>query len=465
MVSRDPSESVRAPCSIVDNAAVPAPSSPSVSSDVVAAAPPAWRMPLLVGLVCGVIFLATANWSSPSGDVTATDVLAWQIATTGDPVFEQSTYPPLDQHPGREIWVIQRADSQEVIGRSPGAVAAAVPAYVVAGRGDFGVGPGAFTAAVLTALAAWLMALTMRELLPRRQAGLAAFAFALTTPVWSVAANGMWPHTITVLGICGMAWAAVRERWWVVGLFGGVALWGRLHAAVIVAVLGLILGWRRRDARLTLTVGLGSALLLAFQSVWTRWVYASWDPLSSYETGKFEQYAGGHAFDIVNQLGFWVSPDRGFLVWTPVVLVLFVSLVRHWHDLPDWSTALLVSGVVYTVLQGLLNRFSGGDSFYGYRLTLELLACAAPALAVAATRAGRVALLLLPTVLAYQGFTILAGAVNEQLGLPAEDVWTGHSFFSALDGQALVGAAFLAICVAVGVLGRRIWDDRETNAG
>lgn len=419
-------------------------------------------MPALVALLCSVVFAATASYSTASGDVTATNVLSWQVGTTADPVFEHSTFPPLDRHPGRAIWVIERADGEEVIGRSPGAVVGAVPAYALLGRSGFSIGPGALSAALLAGLAVWLMALALRELVPRRQAALAALVFGLTTPVWSVAANGMWPHTITVLGVCGMAWAAVRERWFLVGVFGGVVLWGRLHAAVIVAVFGLLVGLRRRDARLTTAVAAGSVLLLGIQCAWTRWVYGSWNPLSSYETGAFEDYAGNHLLDPVNQLGFWVSPDRGLLVWTPVVALLLPALVRSWRELPDWSRALLLAGVAYTVLQGVLNRFSGGDSFYGYRLTLEVLACATPALALSAVRMGRWARAAFGPVLAYQGFTIFAGALNDKLGSPAEEVWRTHSFFSALSPHPGVIVAFLAICVAVGWLARRMWTGQPT---
>lgn len=414
-------------------------------------------MPTVVALLCAVAFLATASYTSASGDVTASDVLSWQLATTGDPVFRETTFPPLDRHPGRDIWVIQRSDGKEVVGRSPGSVIAAIPGYLVLGQGPFSVMPGALTAAVLASLATYLLAATLGQLMPRREAALAALIFALSTPIWTVAANQMWPHTITVLGICGMSWAAARERWWLVGVFGGVVLWGRLHAAVIVAVVGLLLGWRRRDARLTFAIGIGSGLLLALQAAWTRWIYGSWNPLSSYETGKFEEYATGHTLDVVNQLGFWIAPDRGLFVWTPIVLVLLPALVRHWRELPDWSRAMLLAGVCYTVLQGLLNRFSGGDSFYGYRLTLELLACSAPALALSALRLGRAARLLFAPVLALQALTILPGAVNEKLGSPAEEVWTTHSFFSALWPHPLLLIAFLAICLAASVLGRRIW--------
>lgn len=234
-------------------------------------------------------------------------------------------------------------------------------------------------------------------------------------------------------------------------------LWGRLHAALIVAVFGLALGWRRRDPVLTAKVAAGSAVMMAGQAGWTRAIYGSWNPMSSYDTGPFEDYAGVHRFDIVNHLGFWFSPDRGLLVWSPVIALLLPALLREWRNLPDWSRALLWGGLAYTVLQGFLNRFSGGDSFYGYRLTLELLACATPALALSSHRMRTVGRRLFAPVLALQVFIISAGAVNGRLGSPAEDAWHTHTFFDEFSGQPMLLAGFFAVCLAAGVLGRRIW--------
>ncbi len=113
-------------------------------------------------------------------------------------------------------------------------------------------------------------------------------------------------------------------------------------------------------------------------------MYGTWDPTAAYDAGAFADYAAAHPISLVNQLGFWVAPDRGIFVWTPATLLLLPALVRSWRRLPDWSTSLVWGGLAYTVMQGVLNRFWGGDVFYGYRLGLEMLACAAPALALSA---------------------------------------------------------------------------------
>lgn len=420
--------------------------------------PMTWKMPLIVGAVSALIYLLTATYGVVSNDVTATNVLSWQLATTGTSVFTEETFAPLDEHPLRATWITASSDGHEVIARLPGGVVAAIPAYWMLGGDTFSVVPGSISAAVITALSVVLFALTLQHRLPRREAALASLIFGLSTPVWSVAADAMWPHTITVLGICGMAWAASRDRWWLVGLLGGVAIWGRLHVAVIVALVGILVGIRRREVGLIVRVGLGSGALLALQSVWTRSIYGSWTPTATYGLAVGDNPFNSSDNPLVNQLGFWVSPDRGLLVWTPVIVLLLPALVRSWPTLPDWSRALVWGGLTYTTIQGLRNPFDGGDTFYGYRLTLELLACAAPALALASTSMGRHARRAFGPVLAFQTVVISFGAISARRASGGvDDIWTSHTLLSEMNPPLLLG--FLAACFALGLLGQRLWSN------
>jgi alpha-1,2-mannosyltransferase len=429
----------------------------------------AWGLPVLLFLGLSLLFGATAQTSTKvSVDVYSSSLAAWRIATTGAPWLDDvdtsriEGYGDVDD----EVVFIRTAENgHRVSHRLPGPVAGAVPAYLLAGGSDspedFSLRPEALTAAVLTAGAMTLFFLAVRRRLGDRDALAATLVLALTTPIWSVGANALWPHTVAVLGLCGMAWAAARERWWLVGLFGGVALWGRLHAALIVAVVGIGVAVVRRRPSIAVRVGVASALFLALASLWTHWMYGTWNPggggysLSPAGTVSGDRYDTG-ASPVLNQLGLWISPGRGILLWTPVLLLLLPALLRAWRTLPDWSRWLAIGGVAYTLVQGQLNYFTGGGAHYGYRLTLELLVCVAPAVAFSAHRAGRVARALVGPVLGVQLAVIALGAVLDGPAPADPPGWTENGFGLAV--AVLPGVLVLPVMfAAAGHVAGRAW--------
>lgn len=418
-----------------------------------------WRVPLALFFVVATAYVATIS-SDPSPDVYSADFAAWHIARTGEPVPDISDFPALDDNIIRETWIVETTDGREAIGRAPGVIAASVPAYWVMRPDGLTAIPGGVAAALLTAGTVTLLFLTLRPRAGARVALVAAALLGLGTPLWSVAADGMWPHTLTAFGIVGMAWAASREevwwQWWVVGLFGGVVLWGRLHAALICAVVGIAVAAARRRPAVAVRVGLASGAMLALMSVWTRWMYGSWDPTSGYRAGDFTGGVVDRLTDWVNLSGFWVAPDRGLLIWTPVLLVMVVPLVRAWRGLPDWSRSLLVAGVLYLLVQGLLVRFSGGDAFYGYRTSLELVVCATPALALSAGEMRRVARTLFVPAALLQLAMIAPGAITENLGLPVADVWHQNAFAQGVLHRPVVTLVPALGAVLVGLVAWRV---------
>ena len=181
-------------------------------------------------------------------------------------------------------------------------------------------------------------------------------ARALSRPACSPSRprSGRWPPTrcgrtpSPRSGSSAWRWAADRRRWWLVGLFGGLTLWGRLHAAVICAVARRRCGagpggFPGSPAR----VGAAAAASLALVSAWTRWMYGSWDPTSGYRAGDFGGKVAGYALDPLNYLGFVLSADRGLLWWCPLLLLLGPAAWRHRRELPDWSRWLAAGGASY----------------------------------------------------------------------------------------------------------------------
>jgi len=138
--------------------------------------------------------------------------------------------------------------------------------------------------------------------------------------------------------------------------------------------------------------------------------------------------------------------------------------VRSWRELPDWSRSLAWGGLAYTVLQGVLNRFSGGDVFYGYRLELELLACATPALAFASPRMGAVGRWLSGPVLAVQTLAIAWGAVRDTAYLPFDQAWHHNAFEVAVRHAGAAGWCAVMLAMGIGVLLQRMWTERTAAA-
>ncbi|RYB95265.1 hypothetical protein EUA93_13525 [Nocardioides oleivorans] len=405
-------------------------------------------VPLLLFVLLAGVYALTTN-PDPSPDAFTADFAARHIALTGDPVPDIAGFPYLDDNIIRETWIVETADGREAVGRAPGVIAAVVPAYAVARPATVDPLPGGLTAALLSALAVVLFFLVLRDRIGTRAGLVAAGLLGFATPVWSVSADAIWPHTLTTLGILGTAWAADRGRWWLVGVFGGVLLWGRLHAALVCAVVGLGLAWSRRRPAIALRVGAVALAALGMVSVWTRWMYGSWDPTSGYRAGDFAGNAAGYVLDPVNWLGFVVSADRGLLWWAPLLVVLGPTAWRHRSALPDWSRWLAAGGAAYTLSQAVLNRFSGGDHFYGYRTSLELVVSLAPALALATPWLSERARRWFVPVAVLQVVLIAPGAISDDMYTPVRDVWWRNAFVDALLTRPTELLPLVAVTMAV----------------
>ncbi len=396
------------------------------------------------------VYVATMSRLMWTTDVFGANWTSWHLVATGNPWIDGTRISQLGHRPDSLLNIVTTPDGHTAFGRFPGVVVASLPAYLIAGSAHMTTVPGSATAAVLTAAALVLMFCALRDPIGERRALVAVGLFGFASPVWTVSANLLWPHTITVFAIAGMAWAASTERWWWTGVFGGIALWGRLHVAIIAAVVGLGAGIGRRDPRVVLRVGIPCAIFLGAGCVWTHWVYGTWNPMGGYGSASVGSSASSYFLDIPNQLGMAIAPDRGILVWTPVVLLMLPALVRSWRTLPEWSRSLLLGGLTYTLVNSALNTFTGGDGFYGYRYGLELLACATPALALSHARMGRPERALFGPVAAVQAFAFLLGGLYENLYLPQTVAWHQNAFVHAVDR---IGPAGWGVTALVAFLG------------
>lgn len=384
------------------------------------------------------LYLLTLPGDQTHIDTYSANLGSWRIAGTGTPWLEgvRSAFDP--QH-WKTLWVYTTPSGHLAAYRSPGVIAAGVPAYLLSGASpaasSFSTVPGNVTAAVLTAATVLLLMGALRGLVSPAVNLLAGAVVGLTTPYWSIAANMLWPHSLTDFALAGVAWSARRERWWLLGVFGGIGLWGRFHVALVVAVLGLGLAWTRRSPRIAVIVGGIGLLFTAGASLWDHWMYQTWSPLGGYATpGQYATTASHTSLwhHVSNELGLLFALDRGLLVWTPALVVLLPAVIRGWRSAPDWTRLLAVGGLAYLVVQGLIDVFDGGDAFYGYRLGLETLTCLLPLYAVTAVHAGRLARRLLTPVLGVQLAAFALGGATARFYVPKSRAWTDNAFWEAL---------------------------------
>ncbi|QSR31766.1 hypothetical protein CFI00_14875 [Nocardioides sp. S5] len=430
-----------------------------------------------VALFCSMFLvygLTVQTSSKVSVDVYSSSLAAWRIAQTGEPWldgFDTGRIEGYGSLPDQTVFIGEAPNGHRVSLRLPGVVAAAVPAYWVARGGsepdDFSLAPEAVTAALISSGAIVLLFLALRRRIDAPWAIAGAVVVALGTPMWSVAANAMWTHTLTVFGIMGMAWAASRERWWLVGVFGGIALCGRLHVALIVAVLGVGVALARKHPGIAVKVGIPSATFLAAACAWTYWVYGTWLPGVGYNMTT-QGIVGGERYPdppspLLSQLGLWVSPDKGVLVWTPALLLLLPAVVRNWRDLPDWSRWLALGAIPYMLLQGQLNHYTGGGAHYAYRLGLELLAAVAPAYLLSAHRMKAFARAAVVPLVGLQVAVIGLGAVLEGPAPAVSYGWTDNAFLVGVELAPALGVIALLVAALVTVVGLA-WRDFSLRA-
>jgi len=416
--------------------------------------------PLLVFLAALAVYAPTASTSNINVDVATASLGGFRIATTGSPWLDDVDMDEFPVKFATPMFIDDAPNGHTTVMRSPGVIAAAVPGYLLTDPGSdlsaFRVEPQALTAAGLAAVTVMLLFLALRPLGSRRALAIVG-VLAFTTPMWSVDANALWTHTVTTFGLAGMAYAASREKWWLAGLFGGIGLWGRLHVALIVAILGLGLALWRRSPAIAVRVGLASGAMLGLAMAWSHWMYGSWSPSGGYDAGAVTATVASQSdystqIGATNELGLWFAPDRGVLMWTPVLLVMLPAVIRSWRSLPDWTRVLLAGGIAYTLVQGRINLYHGGDGFYGYRLGLELLVSAVPAFAYATRNLARWQSLLIPPVVALQFAAVSVGAISEALYPVNDEYWTHNAFVEALRATPPTWA-WLALCVAVGLAG------------
>lgn len=416
----------------------------------------AWACLLAVaGLLLGV-YLATATYAMPqSPDPVATALPAWTLVEHGTLT--------LDEYAGDNPWLVDTGE-RIVSNRQPGVIAWALPFYALAptdSSQDVPLGPAGVAGAVSAALAMGVLAVVLRQLVAPSTAAAAALLAGLATPTWTVSADALWPHGPMQLwlglGMLAMAGAAhVRA-----GLAFAAALLTRPNAAVVAAVAGLWTAWERRSLRPAVAVAATSALGLAVLVAYNTWLYGSPSISGGYPSDFTDRLAHMSLRTYAeNLLGTLVSPGRGVLVLSPLLLVLLPGVRAAWRAAAPWVRGSALAGLVYLLLHLRMNRFSGGTNFFSYRYPIEALTLSTPLLLLAWrewTARAPWRRWALATLAAASVAVHALGAMFFTAPLEPRDPWTEPAIIevAAAAGPFVVGLAVAAVAAVALLAGQR----------
>ncbi len=348
-----------------------------------------------LGVLLAVLFLATAS-SGPAqvNDTRAASIGAWSLGTRGTALL------PDDWPESRNYWGVEGAQDRVLVNRFPGVAYWASPAYAVAALiGDedppahpFLVSPvpAATTAALTAAAVAVVLFVLLRGATSRTVALAGTLTIATGTSLWSVAADAMWPHAPAMLALTGMLLAWRRSHPALAAACATVAVLVRPHLIVAGLVLALF-AWRRERTRDGLALAGGALVGVLILGVYTAWAFGTPLPIAGYDApGHLGGLLHHSPWQTIRELGLALtSPSRGLLVNSPILVPALVALAMSWRQLPPWTLASALAGLLYLLVQIRAVGHAGGTDFFAYRISLEPLILAAPALVLATAQAVR----------------------------------------------------------------------------
>jgi hypothetical protein len=277
------------------------------------------------------------------------------------------------------------------------------------------------SAAILTALSALLVFFTLDRLVARNWAIALTLIYGLGTSAWSISSQALWAHGLAALALSVLCWVFLAPehrplsfaRAGLAGVAAAIAVANR-PPMIVFAGLAAFVVWRRSRARFVAFAAppaLGGAALLA------------------YNLSVFSNVAGG--YEQLNQLsatvlegiaGLLISPNRGLLIYTPVMIFAFWGAVRVWREpAPEWMRLLVVGIGLHVLIYGGFSEWWAGYTF-GPRYFCDVL----PALTLLLAY-GLIPLWRRPAWRAVAVVLIAYGVAVQSIGVYfADDDWNRH---------------------------------------
>ncbi|MDX1622339.1 MAG: hypothetical protein R3320_15190, partial [Nitriliruptorales bacterium] len=213
-----------------------------------------------------------------------------------------------------------------------------------------------------------------------RTALFSAAALLIATATWPMSGRIMLPHAPSQLAIAVFLLGLSRGRLGVAGLGAGFGILVRPLIAVVPAVAGRYLAWRRGSLRPALLIGAGAGVGLSLLLLYNNALFGGWSVSGGYSDAFSSRLTDRstwvHLSTFVELLA---SPRHGVFFWTPVLFLLVPGSRAAWRNTPNWARASAIAGLLYLFIHAGLNRASGGLPF-NYRYQLETLTLLLPLL-------------------------------------------------------------------------------------
>lgn len=335
-----------------------------------------------------VVYSATASYDSVQvNDTRAASVASWALATTGGPAL------PEHWAAHHAYWGVETDSGQVLVNRFPAVAYWATPMYAIS-RAIGGpvpthplevpVWPAALTAALTSAAAGAVLFRLLRLNMSETQAAWSTLVAAFGTSLWSVAADAMWPHGPVALSLTLCVYGARTNRMVLAGGSAAVAVTARPSAITAVAIMAVGIFALERRARPAVLVGAGGLFGLALVSTYSYKYFNQPLPTAGYDAGAHLAGMWRHSPWQTLRDSFFalLSIERGVLISSPVVGLAGLGLVKFRREVPVWSVVTAVAGCVMLLVHIRLIGYRGGEGFFSYRLPIEALILATPALSV-----------------------------------------------------------------------------------
>jgi hypothetical protein len=250
------------------------------------------------------------------------------------------------------------------------------------------------TASLLTAAAVVFVFLAISPLVSRRSALLTAIGLGLGTNYWAEVSRTLWQHETVAFGIGLALWAWLRPAarltigYAALGGIGlGLACTCRQHVVPLGAVLLMWLWVRAGLVRAAVAAGIVAAAIGALfvaQYLWFGDVLGGFAAMQRVALlpGAHGVTSAVNAAPWIGALGLLVSPSRGLLLFSPVVMLVAAGARRSLVESPDLRLGwLLAASAAMFVEYACYSVWWGGFTF-GPRYMLDLLVPLAPAAAL-----------------------------------------------------------------------------------